>query len=106
MELLAALASIPAICAASEALGPFRLLLIDDISAFHWLDVGVRADSGLAGARCEGCCAHHGAQTVCSCLLMQTDFVGVARSDGTRAGIQKVHAAIATLLRKVTTQHR
>ena len=55
MELLAALASMPSVCASNEALGPFRLLLIDDISAFHWLDVAFRADEPGSTSRWEAC---------------------------------------------------
>ncbi len=52
MELLAALASVPAVCASNPDLGAFRLLLIDDISAFHWLDIGFRADEPGSMSRC------------------------------------------------------
>jgi hypothetical protein len=64
MELLAALASVPAVCAPTEALGPFRLLLLDDISAFHWLDVGFRSDATVGGSRCGSRCAHDDRQTM------------------------------------------
>ena len=52
MELLAALTSVPAVCASNPALGAFRLLLIDDISAFHWLDIGYRGDEPGSMSRC------------------------------------------------------
>jgi len=52
MELLAALASVPAVCVSNQDLGPFRLLLIDDISAFHWLDIGFRGDEPGSMSRC------------------------------------------------------
>ncbi|KAK9803186.1 hypothetical protein WJX72_011755 [[Myrmecia] bisecta] len=84
-ELLAALKVIKPTMTRLEAAGGIRLLLIDNVSAFYWLDRGLRGPMGNSAAIPGG-----------------HDML----REGAPLALHRVHAALAAELRKLLRNHR